>query len=290
MYFGNSGGEDPFIGGLIEANEVINTIGYNLQIKHQKPRPQVEGMPTEPRRTIIRRNLFVKAEGGSEGPEARPNVLVGHLPLEGPGKDDEYVIYANRFFQNPNEALFQGEGNIALYNNLFFNSHRNEFPAIAIQPHNDIPRRVRVFFNTVVDPWKGIRVLRKEENWVDDQVIIGNAVFAGVPIEGGQQADNMTADYAQVAEFLQNPVADLHAVDLRPRPGLLEGERIELGQFAGYPDHERDFEGSARSAIRRGAYAATPSRSQRGKTLSGLQSTADPPPSGARSTGSQSVH
>jgi hypothetical protein len=67
------------------------------------------------------------------------------------------VIYGNLFFENPNEALFQGEGNIALYSNVFFNSHDIEFPAIAIQPHNDIPRMVRVFQNSVMHPTLGIR-------------------------------------------------------------------------------------------------------------------------------------
>jgi hypothetical protein len=107
MYFGNSDGTDPFIGGLIEGNQVVNTIGYNLQIKHQRQRPEIDGIPTGPRRTIIWRNRFVKARGGSEGPMARPNVLLGHLPVKGPGKDDEYVVYGNLFFQNPNEALFR---------------------------------------------------------------------------------------------------------------------------------------------------------------------------------------
>ncbi|MGB5776168.1 MAG: hypothetical protein WBP89_16060 [Sedimenticolaceae bacterium] len=162
MYFGDSDGSDPFIGGMIEDNEVIDTIGYNLQIKHQAPRPIIGGMPTEPRMTIIRRNRFIKSADASQGQAARRNALIGHQPLEGPGQHDEYAIYANLFFQNPGEALFQGEGNLALYSNLFFNSHPVEVLAVAIQPHNNIPKRVRVLFNTVVHPWKGIRVLRRE--------------------------------------------------------------------------------------------------------------------------------
>ncbi len=53
----------------------------------------------------------------------RPNVLVGHFPLEGPGVDDDYAIYGNFFYQNRDEALFQGEGNVALYGNLFVNEY-----------------------------------------------------------------------------------------------------------------------------------------------------------------------
>jgi hypothetical protein len=39
MYFGDSDGSDPFVAGLIEENRVSDTLGYNLQIKHQKTRP-----------------------------------------------------------------------------------------------------------------------------------------------------------------------------------------------------------------------------------------------------------
>jgi hypothetical protein len=57
MYFGNSDGNHPFWGGLIENNLIMNTIGYNLQIKHQNPRPRLPGMPLEwpvPRRILGR--------------------------------------------------------------------------------------------------------------------------------------------------------------------------------------------------------------------------------------------
>ncbi len=199
MYFGDSDGSDPFIGGLIEDNEVIDTIGYNLQIKHQA---------------------------------VRPNVLVGHLPLAGPGQEDEYAIYANLFFQNPGEALFQGEGNLALYSNLFFNRHAVEVPAIAIQPHNDIPRRARVFVNTVLHPWKGIQVLRREDRWEDDQLLIGNAVFAETPLQGGTRAQNLTDDYAAAAKSLQRPVPDLTVLDLSPRENRLLGGAIDLSLFS----------------------------------------------------------
>ena len=90
---------------------------------------------------------------------ARPNVLVGHFPLEGPGAEDDYAIYGNFFYQNRHEALFQGEGNVALYSNLFVNAHGD---AIRIQPHNDIPRRILIAYNTVVAAGAGISLLQKE--------------------------------------------------------------------------------------------------------------------------------
>jgi hypothetical protein len=60
MYLGNSDGTGPFIDGLIEHNLIENTIGYNLQIKHQYSRPSVAGMPTGPSTTIVRNNVFIK--------------------------------------------------------------------------------------------------------------------------------------------------------------------------------------------------------------------------------------
>jgi hypothetical protein len=64
----------------------------------------------------------------------------------GAGSEDDYAVYGNFFYQNRNEALFQGEGNVALYSNLFVNEYGD---AIRIQPHNDIQRRIVIAFNTV---------------------------------------------------------------------------------------------------------------------------------------------
>jgi len=255
MYFGNSDGNHPFWGGIIENNLVANTIGYNLQIKHQNPRPHLPGMPLEPRATTIRHNVFTKVAGGSAGPDARPNVLVGHWPLQGTGKDDIYLIYGNFFYENPHEALFQGEGRIALYSNLFYSSQRNEFPAVAIQPHHDIPRKVRIFFNTVLHPWKGIRILHKEETTELDQQIIGNAVFAETPIQGGQQAENLMAAFSDAPHDLQDPIGPMGKLNLFPKPGKMERGRINLNQFSEFPDFDRDFNGLKRDGRFRGAYS-----------------------------------
>src|SRR5262249_5346580 len=111
MYLGDSNGSAPFVAGLIERNVVVDSTGYSLQIKHQVARPEVPGMPAGRNTTVIRHNVFAKPN--SRAPEAaRPSVLVGHFPREGRGADDHYVIYGNFFYQNRNEALFQGEGNV----------------------------------------------------------------------------------------------------------------------------------------------------------------------------------
>ena len=177
MYLGDSDGSAPFVAGVIEQNLIVDTIGYNLQIKHQHRRPDIDDMPAGASVTVIRRNVFAKAASGStEMP--RPNVLVGHFPPEGPGGDDRYVIYGNFFYANRAEALFQGEGNIALYDNLFVNPYGD---AIHIQPHNDVPKRIDIAFNTVLAERAGISVVPGGASTTYRQTVVANAVFAAVP-------------------------------------------------------------------------------------------------------------
>jgi hypothetical protein len=147
MYLGDSDGSDPFVNGLIEYNVVLDSLGYNLQVKHQAPRPTDVGLPAGPSRTVIRRNVFSKANNANGGANARPNVLVGHFPLTGSGVDDRYEIYGNFFYDNPTHTLFQGEGNVAIHDNVFVNRSGG---AINVRPHNDRPREVLIHHNTVL--------------------------------------------------------------------------------------------------------------------------------------------
>jgi hypothetical protein len=249
MYLGNSDGTSPFVAGTIEYNVVRDTIGYNLQVKHQLPRPTGIGMPTGQSRTLIRHNVFSKRANGSSGGDARPNVLVGHFPLSGTGSTDRYEIYGNFFYQNPTEALFQGEGNIALHDNVFVNSMGS---AVKIQAHNDVPRTVTVFHNTVVATNGGIWVSGADPSYV--QKIVGNAVFAGSPISGPNQSANVTGTYASASNFLNAPFAAIGKLDLYPKAGKLSGTKIALSQFSAFKDGARDFNGKARSGTYRGAY------------------------------------
>lgn len=250
MYFGSSDGSAPFVAGLIEYNVVLDTLGYNAQIKHQNPRPSNIGMPTGVNRTIIRHNVFSKANGANGGDSARPNLLVGHLPLSGTGQDDSYEIYGNFFYQNPTEALFQGEGNIGLYGNLFVNSVGD---ALNIVPHNDQPRSVTVFQNTVVADGRGIYVSGGKAGFT--QRIIGNAVFAAPAISGPNQASNITAAYGSANVYLKNPWGAIGQLDLYPLAGMLEGTAIDTSAFTGYTDWSLDFNGRARDQAFRGAYS-----------------------------------
>ena len=119
MYLGNSDGSRPFVNGLIEHNVIIDTIGYNIQIKHQTSRPEIPGLTRGT--TIIRHNVFVKSQWFKNNEGARPNLLVGHPPDSGVGADELFLIYGNFFWKNPKEALFQGEGHIAFFNNVCVN-------------------------------------------------------------------------------------------------------------------------------------------------------------------------
>jgi hypothetical protein len=249
MYLGNSDGKAPFVNGLIEHNLVVDTLGYNLQIKHQAPRSTDVGLPSGESRTIIRHNVFSKQHNASTGVGARPNVLVGHFPLSGTGSNDRYEIYGNFFHENPVEALFQGEGNVVLHDNVFVNTSGS---AVHIQAHNDKPRAVTVYHNTMVAAGNGIRVTGGNPGFV--QTIIGNAVFAGTPIVGPNQQGNVTGSYASAADYLVAPLAPLGVLDLFPKAGQLIGEAIDLEMFSGFVDGRLDFNGGVRIGLRRGAY------------------------------------
>ncbi len=246
MYFGDADGSAPFVGGLIEHNLVIDTLGYNLEIKHQTGRQGVPNMPTEPTQTVIRYNTFVKAHNGSTAPLARPNVLLGHLPLTGPGKDDRYLVYGNFFYQNPTERLFQAEGNVAIYNNLFVNDSGD---AIAIQPHNDVPRRIWMFHNTVLARGAGIRFTATPETEIQD--IAANAVFAVQPIWGGDQRGNLVGTLSDAPRFLRHAGLKL-PLDLHPTAAASNGAAsVEAHNFR---DAQCDFDGMRRDSPAPGAY------------------------------------
>lgn len=256
IYLGNSDGSDAFVGGVIEHNLIMNTLGYNLQIKHQKKREVVVGMPHDRRITTIRHNVFSKATGSGLPEQARPNVLVGHWPLSGAGQDDLYQVYGNFFYQNPHEALFQGEGNIALYNNLLLNLAGD---AVHIQPHNDVPRAIDVFNNTVVAAGNGI-IIRKPKADVQKLVVAypqrvtANAVFAAVPLSTDRQSGNITGPMATAQDYLKKPLAELGEMDLRPKVKLVS--RFESSSLQKHQAWNLDFDGHPHRAGEVGAYAA----------------------------------
>ena len=253
IYLGNSDGSAPFIGGVIERNVIRNTIGYNMEIKHQKPRPSVDGMPTVPQETIIRRNTFSKSNGGSTGHLARPNVLVGDFPESGAGQFDRYLIYGNFFYQNSTEALFQGSGRLAVYSNLFVNTTPKGM-AIRLTPHKGRLRYFEVFHNTIVATGRGIGAWSAES---DGRHWIGaNAIFAGRPLDGVYDADwNVTGEVQTAERFLTAPFAPLSRLDLRPRGKGLTDSSVPGGALVDYPGAAMDFAGNQWKSGVAGAYA-----------------------------------
>ena len=255
MYLGGSEGGVPFIGGLIEYNVIVDTLGYNVQIKHQKDRPALDGMPAGPTRTIVRHNVFSKANNASGGGLARPNLLVGHFPPRGPGADDEYAIYGNFFYQNPTEALFQGEGNVALYDNVLVNTAGS---AISIQPHNDRPKRIRIFHNTIIAREWGVRFQSADEAF--RQLVARNAIFATQPLTGRDDGGNLFGSQESAARYLAAPGGAPGAgldVSWRAGSGTASGPLLDVSDL---PDSGADFEGRPRAAGDVGAYASGATR------------------------------
>ncbi len=255
MYLGGSDGDVPFVGGLIEHNVIVDTIGYNLQIKHQKERPSSIGMPAGPTRTVIRHNVFSKANDAAGRKFARPNLLVGHFPPRGPGADDEYAIYGNFFYQNSTEALFQGEGNVAFYDNVLVNTAGS---AIAIQPHNDRPKRIRIFHNTIVARDSGVHFQGADDAF--RQFVAGNAIFASHPLAGRDDGGNVVGSQESALRYLAAPGGAPGAgLDLSWRPGTGKAPVPAL-DVADLPDSGLDFDGRPRAGGDVGAYASGASR------------------------------
>src|SRR5262249_11918822 len=202
MYLGGPSGVVPFFAGVIEHNLVANPRGYAIQIKQQVSRPTDFDAPVAPQTTIIRHNVFSKLENASEGELARPNLLVGHFPNAGPGTDDRYLIYGNFFYANSTEALFQGEGNVALYANVFLNPLGD---AIRFQPHKDVPKNIWIFHNTIVARGVGIRLLGSPADYV--RLLEDNVVFAEESESSREYSLNLTGTYADAAKYLVDPRA-----------------------------------------------------------------------------------
>ncbi|HYI10143.1 MAG TPA: PPC domain-containing protein [Thermoanaerobaculia bacterium] len=252
MYLGDSSGGYEFSNSLVEHNLVYGTIGYNAQFKHQLSRSTSVGAPSSGT-TIIRHNTFSKETGSVSGPDVRPNVLVGHWPLTGAGSSDIYQVYGNLFYMNPYESLFQGEGNIALHDNLFV---QRAGTAVRIQAQNSVPRRIEAFNNTIVATNTGITITGADPTYT--QRVVGNAVFASTPLTGGQQSSNVTGSYTAASTYLNNPMAALGSgLDLFPKSGQLQGTAIDYSVFSGLLDYDRDFNSTSRNAIYRGAYSGS---------------------------------
>jgi hypothetical protein len=259
LYLGNSNGDKPFVNGIIENNLVMNTVGYNMEIKHQTdtvrdnyPGTNVNG------KTIIRYNVFCKENNGAIGGNARPNVLVGAFPSAGTGSTDYYEIYGNFFYQNPTEALLQVTGNTTLYENIFVNhSDPAGFRAVYVTAQNGfLPRDIKIFHNTVwaANSSGGIRLYNP--NTAYQQYCYANAVFAPSPITSfTNNVDNVTDIYANASAYVLSATTTLSTLNLYPQSGQLTGTITSSTLFQTFTDWDKDFNGDTYDWTFRGAYS-----------------------------------
>ncbi len=260
IYLGNSDGNKPFVNGIIEYNLIMNTIGYCMQIKHQNEGLRtLPGMPKNGK-TIIRYNVFSREPNDDITQSKRPNLLVGNFPAKGDGADDYYEIYGNFFWQNPNEALFQGTGNIALYSNVFVNHYQAEgFRAVYISRHKNFkPRNIAVFHNTVYakNSSGGIRLFAADKEY--KQYAWANAVFSPLPITNfGNMFENITDSYEKANDYIINASEDLDLLDMYPQSGKLFAEAVDMSLFSKYTDYDLDFNGMKYNEAYRGAYSGS---------------------------------
>lgn len=259
MYLGNSNGDAPFVNGIIEYNYIANTVGYNMEIKHQlnQVRNNFTGTSVDGK-TIIRKNVFTKDSTSSTGGNARPNLLVGGFPLEGFGSKDYYEIYGNFFYNNPVEALFQGTGNIIMYNNIFVNHYDpSGFRAIYITPQNGVsPQNVKIFHNTVwtLNSSGGIRLYNPNTSY--QQHCYANAVFATSPITNFTNSlDNITDSYSNIGKYVISATSNITQLNLYPRIGQLTGSLTLDSLFHLYTQWDKDFNGDLYKWSYRGAYS-----------------------------------
>ncbi|MBK8019476.1 MAG: right-handed parallel beta-helix repeat-containing protein [Betaproteobacteria bacterium] len=241
LYLGNSDGSAPFFDGVVENNVVRGSIGYNLQIKHQSSRPDPDGKSAGRRLNVIRFNVFVKGSNSSSGKSARPSVLVGHQPKEGAGSTDVHVVYGNVFLGNPSESLFQGEGNIAFYNNILVNVQGS---AVAIQPHNRLPLEVEVVGNTIIARDTGVRLLGADTAY--RQRVDGNLILARTPVEGIAASGNVRGSLAEANEYLRHVDESLPGLDATPLARLVRDSRGLKWRDPVFPDGDLDYSGDPR--------------------------------------------
>ncbi len=259
MYLGNSDGSKPFVNGIIENNFISNTLGYNIEIKHQLDtvRDDVVGTMVNGK-TIIRHNVFSKELNGSPGASARPNLLVGGFPLNGWGKNDYYEIYGNFFWQNPNEALFQGTGNIIFYNNILVNhSDPSGMRAVYFTAQNGVqPQNIKVFHNTIyaANSSGGIRIYNPSGFY--KQKCYGNAVFAAQGITNFRDSgNNILETFANAGNYFNSPNAVILNLNLYPKIGKLTGNICVDTAYNKFADFNKDFNGDLFNWIYRGAYS-----------------------------------
>lgn len=280
LYLGDSDGTQPFVNGVIENNLIKDTIGYNMEIKDQISIPDIPGIPTEPTSTVIRNNVFIKNDQPSPDGD-RPNLMVGAFPATGTGSGslNLYEIYANYFFHNHREALFQGSGRVSLHDNVFVDGP-SAYPAVVLRKQNYPLKIALVYNNTIYTSGKGIYFGTRAEIY---DAVVGNLVFGSVPISGPimQQFNNVVDSVARAPVYVKSP-AFSGTMDFYPLAGQCQGGSLDLSDFRTDTDYSVDFNGTSKVAVKgavvyRGAYAGE-GTNPGWELRAGVKAPAPPPP------------
>ena len=264
IYLGNSDGTQPFIAGVIEGNLILNSIGYNMEIKHQLPygsQSWASQLPAGPQRTVIRNNVFIKEKHdwpSSKVAAPRPNLLVGPFPDSGPGSSDLYEIYGNFFYRNPDESLLQATGRVTLHDNIFVGSGLGQVSA-NLTDHNGPLKLARVYNNTVYSvAGGGIQFASAAR---EGDAVVGNLIVTGGRGLSGtisNSSGNVIGTVANDSLYFVNPSEILGQMDFYPKRGCVNctGTALPVTPFAGDTDYDRDFNGASKAGFTfRGAYA-----------------------------------
>ena len=254
IYLGDSDGNDPFIGGVIEYNVVEYATGYCMQIKHQNSYSPLEGMPEGPNRTIIRGNVFLKDDRISPDGD-RPNLLVGGFPNDGYGSEDTYEVYGNLLVGNPRESLFQATGTVSIHDNLFVGVGDDQTALLFTEHEGKTIRVAHAYNNTIFGGARGIRLGSPASQ---SDAVVGNLVFSEEPIGGSitDERDNLVDTVGNAPNYVNAPSVDPAVMDFYPLPGATEGTPQDLSAFASDVAVGRDFNGTDKGeGTFRGAYA-----------------------------------
>jgi hypothetical protein len=126
--------------------------------------------------------------------------------------------------------------------------------AVAIQPHNDRPKRIRVFHNTIVARDSGVHFQGADDAF--RQFVARNAIFAAQPLVGRDDGGNLVGSQESAPRYLVAPGGAPGAgleLSWRPDAGRVPAPALDVADL---PDSGFDFEGRSRAGGDVGAYAA----------------------------------
>ncbi len=125
--------------------------------------------------------------------------------------------------------------------------------AISIQPHNDVPKQIDAFLNTILASGTGISITGGDAAFT--QRAFANVVFAGQPIRGGDASGNIEGALADAPTVLRAPTGNPgEGLDLRPVDAPAVAGAVDLAGLASFPAADLDFDGNRRGGASLGAY------------------------------------